>query len=183
MGRSVLNKIAGDRPGSGDGCSIAGWRYADLTDECTGHVTLVRKAGLKSCLGRCYTMTQELPCYAHAPLYKVGMRGYSDFACKAPQKLEAADARQGCQRSQRNWSVRSRVQALDGFRYARRPTITRCSRRPILRHDHPMLLNDVDQAAKQVLLCRKALCPRSGEAGKELCKAPCQNLITRNGAY
>jgi hypothetical protein len=46
-----------------------------------------------------------------------------------------------------------------------------------------MLPHDVDQAAKQVLLCRKALCPRSGEAGKELCKAPCQNLVTRNGAY
>ena len=80
--------------GSGDSRSITARRYAELADEGAGHVALVREAGLCSCLGRCLTVSEKPPCQEHAPLNKVGMRCYTDFACEASQELEAAYARQ-----------------------------------------------------------------------------------------
>ena len=63
--RLIKYEIASDRPGSGDGRSIAARRYAELADEGAGHVTLVPEAGLYGCLGGCLTSGQELPCKAH----------------------------------------------------------------------------------------------------------------------
>src|SRR6266849_2444741 len=53
----VLNEIARDRPGSGDGRSITARGYAELADEGAGHMALVREAGPYSCLRRCLTMS------------------------------------------------------------------------------------------------------------------------------
>jgi hypothetical protein len=47
-------------------------------------MALVREAGLDGRLGGCLTVSQELPCKAHTPLNKVGMRRCSYFACEAP---------------------------------------------------------------------------------------------------
>jgi hypothetical protein len=82
-----------NRERSGDGRSIAARGYAQVADEGTGHVALVRKTGLYGCLGGCLTIRQKLSRKAHAPLNKVGVRRYSYFAREAPQELEAAHAR------------------------------------------------------------------------------------------
>jgi hypothetical protein len=89
-----LNEIARDCKGSGDSRSVAAGHYAELADEGTGHVTLIREASLDSSLGGCLTVSQESPGEAHAPLNKICMRRYSYLAREAPQELEAAHARQ-----------------------------------------------------------------------------------------
>jgi hypothetical protein len=55
-------------------------------------MTLVGEAGLNRRLGGGLTTGQELSRKTHAPLNKVGMRCYTYFACKAPQKLETTHA-------------------------------------------------------------------------------------------
>ena len=73
---------------SGDSRSVAARRYAEMADKGASHVTLIREASLDSGLGGCLAIRQQLSGKAHAPLNKISMRRYLNFAYEAPHPYE-----------------------------------------------------------------------------------------------
>ena len=88
-------------------------RDGEVSNECAGHVALVREAGRQCGLSWGLACGQKLPDEAHSALNHIGVRRNSDFAHEAAQQLKSADARERRQFRKRGRDFRCGIDPLN----------------------------------------------------------------------